>query len=708
MDKMQIKIIGVVLAVALIGTAVYYSLTYQNETILNIQYPTYQLMNFGSYDDLNTFLENSGESGSNSGVSLGGRDITVPSLSEMDGGDSFAAMDAEQSKSYSGTNIQELGVDEPDIVKTDGTYLYVISESKLYIILAYPAEDAEIIATISFNDSETPQNLFIYGERLAVITQSYLYYNYPLKEIHEGEDGGSEPGSPDDNATVSRAYDMIWTDTTTTHLYIFDVSVRSSPVQTQDIQMKGYFSNARMIDSFIYVITTYYDYNMYEPTGNDIYIPQYSVNGLVKDIGLSSIYYIDFPGTSKTQTNIISVDILDDTLDVTAEVFLLGDTSTVYVSTDHIYITSYSYNYDYTTYQELMDTYVLPYLPSQATSDLESIDSLSLEEYQKTTVVEWIIQNYVDSLDEDQKQTIARQLVAQYEKTIIHKISIDNGDITYMSQGTVPGTLLNQFSLSEYDGYLRVATTIHGWMMRPYLSNSIDSYNNVYVLDDALEIVGTLENIAPDEQIYSVRFLDSICYLVTFKQIDPFFVIDLSDPLNPVILGELKIPGYSTYLHPVDDTHVIGIGMQESQVKVSLFSVIDVFNPEELATYMVERQTDSYSWSSSTALYEHKAFLYDEEKQLLIIPISTNYKESAYVFDVSMQEIMLKGIITHESDEIEDDEDPEYYGRYWYRDYSYSIKRSLYIEDVIYTVSDAMIQMNMMDDLSYINSIVLS
>jgi uncharacterized secreted protein with C-terminal beta-propeller domain len=395
-----------------------------------------------------------------------------------------------------------------------------------------------------------------------------------------------------------------------------------------------------------------------------------------------------------------------DTLDVVSEVFILGEPSTIYVSTDNIFIASISYEYDYNNIYDLIKEYVLPVLPNEATSEINMVNSLSIEDYQKISVTEWIIQNYVEKMDEEQKQNIAQQIIGQIEKTIIHKINIDNGNIYYDSQGTIPGYVKNQFSLSDYNGYLRVATTVNGWMMRSYLT-SLESFNNVYVLDGDLELVGKIENIAVGEELYSVRFLENRCYLVTFKQIDPFFVIDLSDPNNPEILGELKIPGYSTYLHPYDDNNVIGIGQEDNNVKISLFNVEDVSNPKELASYNIQENKEGFEWSYSTALYEHKAFLFSKEKHLLILPISIDYKESAYVFNISDDNIDLRGVITHESEKNDTAENEPWENIYWKGDYSYSIKRSLFIEDVIYTISDAMIKINYMDSLNEINSIIL-
>jgi hypothetical protein len=142
-----------------------------------------------------------------------------------------------------------------------------------------------------------------------------------------------------------------------------------------------------------------------------------------------------------------------------------------------------------------------------------------------------------------------------YPSTVIHKIAIKDGRIRYVASGIVPGTILNQFSMDEHKGYFRIATTIGSWWW-----GRDDSKNNVYVLDDDMRTVGKLEGLAPGETIYSARFFGNRCYLVTYKQIDPFFVIDLRNPKDPKVLGELKIPGFSTYLHPYDENHVIGIG----------------------------------------------------------------------------------------------------------------------------------------------------
>jgi len=177
-----------------------------------------------------------------------------------------------------------------------------------------------------------------------------------------------------------------------------------------------------------------------------------------------------------------------------------------------------------------------------------------------------------------------RKVQEDTRKTIIHKISIDKDKIEYVAKGTVPGRLLNQFSMDEKGDRFRVATTNEIYTQ---YKGTIRS-NAVYVLDEQLKIVGELEEIASDESIFSTRFIGDRLYMVTFQQIDPFFVIDLSSD-TPKILGELKIPGFSNYLHPYDEEHIIGVGrdtkemdngrVQQLGIKIALFNVADVNNP---------------------------------------------------------------------------------------------------------------------------------
>jgi len=282
------------------------------------------------------------------------------------------------------------------------------------------------------------------------------------------------------------------------------------------------------------------------------------------------------------------------------------------------------------------------------------------------------------------------------EETLIYRVKLDREKILFEAQGPVSGYVLNQFSMDEYKGYFRITTT-RGW--------GDASVNSLYVLNMNLNIVGKLEGLAPTERIYSARFMSDRCYLVTFKQVDPFFVIDLGNPTEPKVLGFLKIPGFSGYLHPYDDNHIIGIGKQDSKVKLSLFDVTNVTAPTEaIPSYVVEG-----GWSDSMVLTDHKAFLFDKSKQLLALPVSINWYnvigdtyypkgfwQGEYVFDVSLSSsFVLRGNVTHQGNNPEP----------W--DTNYWVKRALYIDNVLYTISDKKVKMNSLEDLGLLNEIQL-
>ncbi len=290
------------------------------------------------------------------------------------------------------------------------------------------------------------------------------------------------------------------------------------------------------------------------------------------------------------------------------------------------------------------------------------------------------------------------------EKTIIHRLAVSDNDITYAASGEVVGTPLNRYSMDEFDGHFRIATST-GWM----------NENQVIVLDEELNKVGSVDNIAPGERIYSARFMGEKLYLVTFRQVDPFYVIDLADPANPEILGELKIPGYSDYLHPYDENHIIGLGKEGRKVKISLFDVTNVSDPIELDKMIIEG-----SYSDSEALHDPHAFLFSKEKNMLVIPMYVNdYKYSyddvygtihttwagSYVFDISPEDgINLEAKIPHELDD-DSVQDNDYY--YMYSSFEQA-GRAFYIDDVLYTVSHRVFKATSLDDFDDIQTVYLT
>jgi uncharacterized secreted protein with C-terminal beta-propeller domain len=313
------------------------------------------------------------------------------------------------------------------------------------------------------------------------------------------------------------------------------------------------------------------------------------------------------------------------------------------------------------------------------------------------------------------------------EATEIYRIAINGANLTFEAKGVVPGYILNQYSMDEYNNYFRVATTVStgSWVNRA-------EHNNLYVLDMNLNVVGQVENLAQGERIYSARFAGDKAYLVTFKQVDPFFVLDLKDPTAPKVAGELKIPGYSSYLHPYNENYVIGIGKENQTVKLSLFDVTDMSNPTEIAKYVIGENAD---YAESTALYEPKAFLFDLQKQLLVIPVSITdygyvdeplpetpargtdgsitkedgaissssprytqptYWQGAYVFKLSPASgFTLQGEVSHQTEQS---------NSYWYYNDD-AISRSLYIGNTLYTISNGIVQLNSLDNLGLIGRV---
>jgi uncharacterized secreted protein with C-terminal beta-propeller domain len=275
------------------------------------------------------------------------------------------------------------------------------------------------------------------------------------------------------------------------------------------------------------------------------------------------------------------------------------------------------------------------------------------------------------------------------DETSIYRLRIDGKTINFEANGTVPGRGLNQFSMDEHDDYFRIVTT--SWV------NGIQ--NNLYVLNMNLSIVGKLEDIAPGETLDSTRFMGNRCYLSTSViRRDPFFVIDLTNATAPKILGDLKIPGFMNYLHPYDEDHVIGVGRDNEVVKISLFDVTNVTAPKE-----IDKFTFQGSWSETTVLTEHKAFLFEKSKDLLVIPVSiSNWGQQTYslwqgvyVFNVTVDDgFGLRGTVSHQTT-VNNWDSGEW------------INRALYIDDVLYTVSQQKIKLSSLIDLAFIKEITI-
>lgn len=520
---------------------------------------------------------------------------------------------------YSTTNIQVTGVDEGDIVKTDGEYAYIVSKDgcSVFIVNVNPPEDGDIASTI--NTGGSIREIYVKGNTLVLLGQRAVFQIDPSPVSVDSQYCSVHYKGKKVKLDMGKFYYLNYIYYQATFVDIFDISDREEPDLMDSHIIRGSPLGSRMIGDYVYVITSHNIYRNFQEY--DLPVPASEIYYMNCSNDADSInYYLQL-------TSILSIDISEPSSIVDLRVLLMPASSDIYVSLNNIYITYHEYNY----------------------------------------------LNY-------------------YGKTSVHRIAIDNGEILYGAYGEIEGSLLNRFSMDEYEGYFRVATSI-----------GFSSSHRIYVLDMDMNIVGRLEGIAPNEWMYSARFMGDRLYLITFRRVDPFFVIDLTEPEKPELLGELVIPGWSDYLHPFDENHVIGLGKETTLtgltqgVKLSLFDVTDVENPEEISKFVIG---DRYT--STIAADEPHAFLFSMEKNLLVIPVRLNYTVScAYVFDISLNMgFELKGTVSHPKD---DDYQPEY----WYYKCTSEIKRSFYIDYTLYTLSDGYLQMNDLNDLQKINIIEL-
>lgn len=694
-----------------------------------------KIKKFANYDELKEFLAQAPESGSSFGGGMAmARDAVglaspgVPGAAlESDVSAGLSQKSLQAGEDYSTTNVQVAGVDEADIIKTDGKYVYAVSGKSIFITEAYPADQAKIISKIELKS--TPQNLYLNGDALVVLGQDdAIYEKMQNREM------------------------MPYRSSQYAFVKVFDISDKKNPKQVRDLDFEGNINNSRMIGDYVYTVTTSYSY------GDDAPLPIILENGEALPTAIGSprcncpgVYYFDIPYQSYNLTSIAAINVKDNSKAVKNEVYLLDGNQNMYVSRNNIYIAYTKYINEYQLVLEVMKELIVPRLSQKDQAQVKKIENTDndvLSKQEKLSKIGQIIQKYQMTLPQAEQENLQKELEAkmkqkyadiskELEKTVIHKIAIDKDILKYQTVGEATGAVLNQFSMDENGEYFRIATTKNrSWSQFAGDSNQQESYSNIYVLDKDLKVVGRVENLAPGERIYSVRFMQDRAYMVTFRQTDPLFAIDLKDPKNPKVLGKLKIPGFSNYLHPYDDTTIIGIGKDTEEIsasapsvelggistdemmiapvpprvvtkgiKISLFDVSDVSNPKEAAKYVL-----GDSGSDSIALHDHKAFLFSRDKNLLVIPVqiyensenkSTNFNGAA-VFHVEKDKIELKGKIDHMDGEL--GEQGNWYG---YGYYGSSVLRSLYIKEILYTMSNKLIKANKLDDLSDVKKIEL-
>lgn len=364
----------------------------------------------------------------------------------------------------------------------------------------------------------------------------------------------------------------------------------------------------------------------------------------------------------------VPVDVTYTITSINAETGQITDTvsfvgasgsSIVSMSPNALYVT-YTYYKPYADIlMQFFDEEGSGFLPPALMTRIEKLKGYELTSAAKMVEIENVINDYQSRIDQDERMRIGNEVEnrmqdyikrhgRELETTGIVKIS--RRDLTVQETGSVPGHPLNQFAIDEYDGVVRVAVTLGG----SFFSSRDTSVSDVYTLDDSMRIMGSVKDLGKGERIYAVRFVGKTGYVVTFRETDPFYVIDLSRPNRPQLAGELKIPGYSSYLHPITDTMILGVGMEGQNVKLSLFDVSNPANPIEADKYALNEY-----WSD--ILNTHHAFLHDAKHQVFFIPGN----QGGYIFSYAGNKLTLQKAID-----------------------TISAKRALYIDDYLYIVGE--------------------
>jgi hypothetical protein len=638
------------------------------------------------------------------------------------------------------TNIQELGVDEPDIVKTDGEWIYALQNGQLFIIHAWPAADAELVATLPMDG--WPDSLFLHEDRLVAFSRGGGYFgggftDTPVSvdvedvEVETGDwsDTGGEdepvdtPDEPEEEEGESEGDGGDEPDTEAwfgAQVTVIDITDRTAPSVVRNVSSQGEIVAGRMIGSDLYLVqNSWFDmpWELYELLWDEsLGLPEIDEDSTEaeRETAAEQARQILRPLVEAAYADQEIQDALPAYIDGTAEAAPLLDCTDIYkpaedsmpglVSVVHMDIAQ--------DQGDISATGVL----SAGANTYASQDNL----YVYMTSWSWGWGWSTDVVE-----------------THIHKFSLEGAVPSYEASGGVDGWTLNQFAMSEHEDILRVATTM------PQLEEDWEPVSQVTTLEadgGVLSEVGSVGDIAPGEVIYAVRMIGEKGYVVTFEQTDPLFTVDLADPANPTVVGELEIPGYSGYLHPIDDGHLLAVGMDgdadglNGGLAVSVFDVTDFANPTLAHKYTLGG--DGWAWSE--ALYDHHAFTFS--KGVLSIP-ATNYgwedETDAFsgllVLDIDLDSgITELGRVNHaelipnadectwwgggwggdtdvdvgedsedttppdpdpdtDSDDDGDEADSEEEGRYCWAP---EVRRSIYMEDYLYSLSSYGVMVN--------------
>lgn len=539
-----------------------------------------------SYDQIYEYLQANQDDQYGTDTGMLERDVVTESAEDSSSTNSAAAVDtgmAQNSKSsenavYSETNVRQEGVDEADVVKTDGRYLYTLKDNGRSVAIVDTANgELQMVISIPVEDDDQAREFYVNDGHLILVSE----FN------QEREDGTWTYASTDTRVTT------------------YDITDPEKPEKAGEVIQSGSYTSSRLTDGHLYLFTQYsVDVTSgITPKDKKDYIPYVNQQMLEAD----DIYLPPFSQAYMYEV-VSSVDVAKPgEIQDTKAIF--SDGGELYVSNDNIY---------------------------------------------------WYETQWSDKTE-----------------TVIKRISYKDGKLKAEASGKVDGYINDSFSIDEYDGYLRVVTTD-------------DETNGLYILDSKMKEVGSITGLAEGEQVYSARLLGDTGYFVTYEQTDPLFSVDLSDPKNPKIIGKLKIPGFSEYLHFYGENQLLGIGMDVDEdgfttngVKLSMFDISDSSDVKEIQKYTLENVY------SAAVMYDYKAVLIDPEKNVIGFAADGNNGENYYVFsynDTNGFECLMSETVNGNG---------------------YQSARGVYVDNTLYVVKGNIIEAYDMADYQKIDDLIL-
>jgi len=558
---------------------------------------------------------------------------------------------------YSRTNVQHRGIDESHIIKTDGRFIYTVSESSLFIVDVRDGKNSEVAGSVVLPGRAS--GMFIAGDRVMVIGR-FVDRN---KLINDSQ------------------HDKL------SYVIVFDVRSRRAPRLLARHVLEGRFVDARLIDGVAYFVLRSRAYPRSKPA------PVLATASRVRHVAATQTFAYRQPRQAPSFATVHALR-LSRPKKVSSKAVLMGNPTVVYMSARSLYLADTASANASDMAMVLLPKLVASHLTSEDSRlirQIENVDGAVVSTLEKRDKIMNVYCDRLDALEPTQRRELRRRAkiglaeqiskMAAHQVTAIHRVDIDGTSLRLGPSGTVPGRPLNQFAFDEYNGILRVATTRR-------------SDNAVFAMNAELDTVGKLEGLGKNERIYAVRYMGERVYLVTFRQIDPFYVIDASVPTDLRKLGELKIPGVSRYLHPYGHNKILGIGSKDGArrgLKISLFDVSDVSAPRESA-----RLTSDEFFADLQSAHSHRALLIDRYKRLLTVPVGSSKQRGlgTLVVDAAAHGFEERGVIFHADEQLAS------LG-------TQNIEGTVYVDNLLFTKSPAIVRATALGDLSEVATVFL-